>query len=173
MSESSHAAPLPRRVTGARSRGRTSNRPAKEPHSMTRSTSAPQPRERCGWCGTLEDYCHYHDHEWGFPVDDDRRLGRRIRLLRQALEDDRTEGLRRQRCHCFDAAAVPQQLPQACAYRRRRTRTPRKSHQETSLLLKFNLNLSRFVASQGQKQAALGQPLFASRSVPLTYAAGA
>ncbi|ABF10276.1 DNA-3-methyladenine glycosylase I [Cupriavidus metallidurans] len=47
---------------------------------MTRSTSAPQPRERCGWCGTLEDYCHYHDHEWGFPVDDDRRLFEKLCL---------------------------------------------------------------------------------------------
>ncbi len=47
---------------------------------MTRSTSALQQRERCGWCGTLEDYCHYHDHEWGFPVDDDRRLFEKLCL---------------------------------------------------------------------------------------------
>ena len=41
------------------------------------------------------------------------------------------------------------------------------------VLLKFKLDLSRFFASQAPKQAALGQPLFASRSVPLTYAAAA
>ena len=59
------------------------------------------------------------------------------------------------------------------ARRDERTRTQRKSHQETFLLLKFKLDLSRFFASQAPKQAALGQPLFASRSVPLTYAAAA
>jgi DNA-3-methyladenine glycosylase I len=37
-------------------------------------------RVRCGWCGTLEDYCHYHDNEWGFPVDDDRRLFEKLCL---------------------------------------------------------------------------------------------
>ncbi|MDD5678352.1 MAG: DNA-3-methyladenine glycosylase I [Kiritimatiellae bacterium] len=29
---------------------------------------------RCGWCGTDPLYLKYHDHEWGVPVDDDRRL---------------------------------------------------------------------------------------------------
>jgi len=47
---------------------------------MTSTQPAPQPRERCGWCGTIEDYCHYHDHEWGFPVDDDRRLFEKLCL---------------------------------------------------------------------------------------------
>lgn len=47
---------------------------------MARSTSVPEQRERCSWCGTLEDYCHYHDHEWGFPVDDDRRLFEKLCL---------------------------------------------------------------------------------------------
>src|SRR5437868_3619576 len=37
-------------------------------------------RQRCSWCGTLEDYCHYHDNEWGFPVDDDRRLFEKLCL---------------------------------------------------------------------------------------------
>ena len=59
------------------------------------------------------------------------------------------------------------------ARRDERTRTQRKSHQGTFLLLKFKLDLSRFFASQAPKQAALGQPLFASRSVPLTCAAAA
>ena len=45
---------------------------------MTQSQSAvPQ---RCSWCGTIEDYCHYHDNEWGFPVDDDRRLFEKLCL---------------------------------------------------------------------------------------------
>ena len=38
------------------------------------------PLTRCGWCGTLEDYCHYHDNEWGYPVDDDRRLFEKLCL---------------------------------------------------------------------------------------------
>src|SRR5664280_2042989 len=29
---------------------------------------------RCGWCAASPAYRHYHDHEWGFPVTDDRRL---------------------------------------------------------------------------------------------------
>jgi DNA-3-methyladenine glycosylase I len=31
-------------------------------------------RQRCGWCGTDPLYVAYHDHEWGVPVTDDRRL---------------------------------------------------------------------------------------------------
>jgi DNA-3-methyladenine glycosylase I len=29
---------------------------------------------RCWWCGDDELYQHYHDHEWGVPVHDDREL---------------------------------------------------------------------------------------------------
>jgi DNA-3-methyladenine glycosylase I len=29
---------------------------------------------RCGWCGTDELYCRYHDTEWGVPVFDDQKL---------------------------------------------------------------------------------------------------
>jgi len=47
---------------------------------MTSKKTAPAERVRCGWCGTLEDYCHYHDNEWGFPVDDDRRLFEKLCL---------------------------------------------------------------------------------------------
>lgn len=32
-----------------------------------------QPR-RCDWCGTDPLYVAYHDHEWGLPLRDDRRL---------------------------------------------------------------------------------------------------
>lgn len=35
---------------------------------------------RCSWAGDLEDYRHYHDHEWGCPVTDDRRLFEKICL---------------------------------------------------------------------------------------------
>jgi DNA-3-methyladenine glycosylase I len=37
-------------------------------------------RARCFWCGSDEDYVAYHDHEWGFPVTDDRRLFEKICL---------------------------------------------------------------------------------------------
>lgn len=30
--------------------------------------------ERCPWCGTDPLYVDYHDHEWGVPEHDDRRL---------------------------------------------------------------------------------------------------
>ncbi len=35
---------------------------------------------RCGWCQASAAYQHYHDHEWGFPVDDDRRLFEKLCL---------------------------------------------------------------------------------------------
>jgi DNA-3-methyladenine glycosylase I len=35
---------------------------------------------RCFWPGTLPDYLHYHDHEWGRPVADDIRLFEKICL---------------------------------------------------------------------------------------------
>jgi len=37
-------------------------------------------KERCWWYGGLEDYQRYHDTEWGWPVDDDRRLFEKICL---------------------------------------------------------------------------------------------
>src|SRR5499427_349967 len=47
---------------------------------MAKSNTSPAPRVRCSWCGTIEDYCHYHDREWGFPVVDDRRLFEKLCL---------------------------------------------------------------------------------------------
>jgi DNA-3-methyladenine glycosylase I len=38
--------------------------------SHTRPTSKP----RCAWAGTDPLYVDYHDHEWGVPLHDDRRL---------------------------------------------------------------------------------------------------
>jgi DNA-3-methyladenine glycosylase I len=35
--------------------------------------SAPVPR-RCAWCGDDPLYVAYHDHEWGEPLHDERRL---------------------------------------------------------------------------------------------------
>ncbi|MEM7156570.1 MAG: DNA-3-methyladenine glycosylase I [Myxococcota bacterium] len=35
---------------------------------------------RCWWPGDREDYCIYHDEEWGVPVGDDHRLFEKICL---------------------------------------------------------------------------------------------
>ncbi|GAB1580979.1 DNA-3-methyladenine glycosylase I [Phyllobacterium phragmitis] len=40
----------------------------------------PDGKMRCFWHGNLPDYLHYHDHEWGRPVADDRRLFEKICL---------------------------------------------------------------------------------------------
>jgi DNA-3-methyladenine glycosylase I len=43
----------------------------------------PDGLHRCSWCGqgeTFLDYIHYHDHEWGMPVSDERRLFEKITL---------------------------------------------------------------------------------------------
>jgi DNA-3-methyladenine glycosylase I len=40
-------------------------------------------QHRCSWCGhgdAFTDYIHYHDHEWGMPVGDDRKLFEKIIL---------------------------------------------------------------------------------------------
>jgi DNA-3-methyladenine glycosylase I len=36
--------------------------------------------KRCRWCLATEHYIHYHDTEWGFPVDDDFRLFEKLSL---------------------------------------------------------------------------------------------
>jgi len=35
---------------------------------------------RCAWCQATPAYRHYHDHEWGLPVTDDRRLFEKLCL---------------------------------------------------------------------------------------------
>lgn len=35
---------------------------------------------RCAWCQASDVYRNYHDREWGFPVDDERRLFEKICL---------------------------------------------------------------------------------------------
>ncbi|MFD1695339.1 DNA-3-methyladenine glycosylase I [Roseibium aestuarii] len=37
-------------------------------------------KARCWWHGGLEDYQRYHDEEWGWPVDEDRRLFEKLCL---------------------------------------------------------------------------------------------
>jgi DNA-3-methyladenine glycosylase I len=37
-------------------------------------------KSRCWWHGGLKDYEQYHDTEWGWPVDEDRRLFEKICL---------------------------------------------------------------------------------------------
>ncbi|HUN93831.1 MAG TPA: DNA-3-methyladenine glycosylase I [Burkholderiaceae bacterium] len=48
------------------------------PNSATITGSDGRPR--CAWCAATPQYEAYHDHEWGFPVDDDRRLFEKISL---------------------------------------------------------------------------------------------
>lgn len=40
----------------------------------------PDGHTRCKWSLATDRYIHYHDHEWGFPVADDRRLFEKISL---------------------------------------------------------------------------------------------
>jgi len=45
------------------------------------TTDSPDGRPRCRWCAGAPDfYRHYHDHEWGLPVGDDRRLFEKLSL---------------------------------------------------------------------------------------------
>ena len=41
---------------------------------MSKVVPGPDGKPRCGWCGNIAEFFPYHDTEWGFPVDDDRRL---------------------------------------------------------------------------------------------------
>ncbi len=47
---------------------------------MANITTEPDGKKRCSWCSASPDYIDYHDNEWGFPVDDDRRLFEKICL---------------------------------------------------------------------------------------------
>jgi DNA-3-methyladenine glycosylase I len=40
----------------------------------------PDGKPRCRWCAAAPDFLAYHDTEWGFPVDDDRRLFEKLCL---------------------------------------------------------------------------------------------
>jgi 3-methyladenine DNA glycosylase len=39
---------------------------------MIPTAAGPDGQPRCQWCLATDRYIHYHDHEWGFPVADDR-----------------------------------------------------------------------------------------------------
>ncbi|MCP4806377.1 MAG: DNA-3-methyladenine glycosylase I [Proteobacteria bacterium] len=44
-------------------------------------TRGPDGRVRCGWGGeAIPGFAHYHDTEWGFPVDDDHKLFEKVCL---------------------------------------------------------------------------------------------
>ncbi|WP_432698497.1 DNA-3-methyladenine glycosylase I [Marinobacterium sp. YM272] len=47
---------------------------------MGKTVQGPDGRPRCGWCGEVAEFFPYHDREWGFPVDDDRRLFEKLCL---------------------------------------------------------------------------------------------
>ncbi|WP_340647960.1 DNA-3-methyladenine glycosylase I [Pseudoxanthomonas winnipegensis] len=47
---------------------------------MSATVPGPDGRPRCGWCAAAPEFFHYHDTEWGFPVDDDRRLFEKLCL---------------------------------------------------------------------------------------------
>lgn len=47
---------------------------------MDMTITAPDGRLRCRWCTAAPEFLHYHDTEWGFPVDDDRRLFEKVSL---------------------------------------------------------------------------------------------
>ena len=47
---------------------------------MTSSFVAPDGKPRCHWSGSAPEFLDYHDSEWGFPVDDDKRLFEKLCL---------------------------------------------------------------------------------------------
>ncbi|HTF84832.1 MAG TPA: DNA-3-methyladenine glycosylase I [Cellvibrio sp.] len=51
----------------------TTNKPTTANDIKSQSLSS-KPPVRCGWCGTDELYCQYHDEEWGVPVYDDQKM---------------------------------------------------------------------------------------------------
>ena len=47
---------------------------------MANEFIAPDGHPRCQWCGGAPEFLPYHDHEWGFPVDNDQRLFEKLCL---------------------------------------------------------------------------------------------
>ncbi|MEM7636608.1 MAG: DNA-3-methyladenine glycosylase I [Pseudomonadota bacterium] len=47
---------------------------------MSETFEALDSRPRCRWAGSAPEFLDYHDTEWGFPVDDDRRLFEKLCL---------------------------------------------------------------------------------------------
>jgi len=47
---------------------------------MSDTIAGPDGKPRCRWAASAPDFMHYHDTEWGFPVDDDFRLFEKLSL---------------------------------------------------------------------------------------------
>ena len=47
---------------------------------MSATIPGPDGRPRCRWCAAAPEFLAYHDREWGYPVDDDRRLFEKLCL---------------------------------------------------------------------------------------------
>jgi len=47
---------------------------------MAKTIKGPDGKPRCQWCEAAPEFFHYHDTEWGFPVEDDQRLFEKICL---------------------------------------------------------------------------------------------
>ena len=47
---------------------------------MSKTIPGSDGKPRCRWCGAAPEFLDYHDNEWGFPVDDDRRLFEKLSL---------------------------------------------------------------------------------------------
>lgn len=47
---------------------------------MSQTIPGPDGKPRCRWCASAPEFLDYHDTEWGFPVDDDRRLFEKLCL---------------------------------------------------------------------------------------------
>ena len=47
---------------------------------MNTTITGPDGQLRCPWCEAAPAFLDYHDTEWGFPVDDDRRLFEKLSL---------------------------------------------------------------------------------------------
>ncbi|MGB5215454.1 MAG: DNA-3-methyladenine glycosylase I [Anderseniella sp.] len=47
---------------------------------MSETFEGPDGKPRCRWAGSAPEFLDYHDREWGFPVDDDRRLFEKLCL---------------------------------------------------------------------------------------------
>ncbi|WP_091229631.1 DNA-3-methyladenine glycosylase I [Microbacterium sp. 3J1] len=47
---------------------------------MTSLITGPDGRARCAWAGTDDEYCRYHDEEWGTPLHGDRALFEKMSL---------------------------------------------------------------------------------------------
>src|SRR5687767_857555 len=47
---------------------------------MNATITGPDGKSRCRWSGAAPEFPHYHDTEWGYPIDDDSRLFEKLSL---------------------------------------------------------------------------------------------